>query len=468
MSEGPQYTSCVEKEDWQILDLGDPLGTAGTVGWVNVLGAVGAIAAAAAGFGLLGLVLAFTSGAEILRRVAEWLLTGKLICLKNVQRRVFTDPDPDRVCVIGRVLDFEQVGEGKSGFEEIDNDFALNLFIAPFAISDVKKIDHDKLQRMMERSSQGDLIQNPDQPPVVPGDPDPHPGSLGRKDNPLEPFGPMPHGFTGYERDIVFLPNFARPVPLNVYGDPNQLAKLDPKLDQFLKQATAEFAVNFPTTNPNDGFPVIAQRFYELVEKEFGFPETKKARALHCEFEGSRIRDVYNALDFAHPHCAKHGILGFLCDVVSFVIGAVLAIPRLIAAAVAWRSADDGALSNSYDAAGGELTLDSLIVVQGRWCYDSAHSGYNEMHAVRTVRMAVPTVPMDQLRNDWCSQLSIIPPSPPSGLPPSTGLTPAQANTYNAQARDENRWVYHPAIDGCVPSAGTDSPPPPPPGGGLH
>lgn len=466
MSEGPQYTSCVDKADWQILDISDPLGTASTLGWVNVLGAVGAIVAAISGLGLLSLILAFTAGAEILRRVAEWLLTGKLICLSNVQRRVFTDPDPDRVCVIGRVLDFEKVGEDKSGFGTIDNDFAVNLFIAPFAVSDVNMLEHDALQRRMERSSQGDLIQNPDQPPVVPGDPDPHPGSLGRKDNPLEPFGPMPHGFTGYERDIVFFAKFPKPVPFNVYGDIDEFAKLDPKLDQFKNDAYTEFILAHPGTSPSDGLAVIATRFYQLVDAEFGPSVIKKARALHCEFEGSRIKDVYNALDFAHPHCAKHGILGFLCDVVSFVIGAVLAIPRLIAAAVAWANADDGALSNSYDAAGGEVKLDDLIVVQGRWCYDSAHSGYNEMHAVRTVRMAVPTVPMDQLRNDWCSELSKVPPSPPSvppvaGAPPPRGLTPAQTQTRDAQARPENRWVYHPAIDGCTPQQD-------PPTTGLH
>lgn len=370
--------------------------------------------------------------------------------------------------MIGRVLDFEKVGEDKSGFEKIDNDFALNLFIAPFAISDVNLIDHDTLKRHMERSSQGDLIQNLDQPPIVPGDPDPGPGSLGRKDKPLEPFGPMPHGFTGNERDIMFLPRFPRPVPLNVYKDIDEFAKLDPKLDQLKNDAFAEFAQTFPDMSAKEGAAIISQLFYKRVNAEFGIPVKKKAQALHCEFEGSRIRDVYDALDFAHPHCPKHWFLGFLCDVVSFVVGAVLAIPRLIAAAFAWANADDGALSNSYDAAGGELVLDDLIVVQGRWCYDSAHSGYNELHAVRTVRKALPIIPMDQLRNDWCAQLSIIPPSAPSA-PGSTGvLTPAQAATLNAQARDENRWVYHPAIDGCVPSRGPNIPDNPRAGGGLH
>ena len=90
-----------------------------------------------AGFPVAGLVLAFAAGAEIMRKVAGWQLNGKLICLQNVQRRAFNDPDPDRVCVLGTVLDFEKVGEDKSGFENIDNDSGLNLFIAPFPISDI-------------------------------------------------------------------------------------------------------------------------------------------------------------------------------------------------------------------------------------------------------------------------------------------------------------------------------------------
>jgi hypothetical protein len=43
-------------------------------------------------------------------------------------------------------------------------------------------------------------------------------------------------------------------------------------------------------------------------------------------------------------------------------------------------------------------------------------------------------------------------------------MTPAQQETKNAQERDENRWVYHPAVDGCVPQPEPD----PDPGPNLH
>ena len=45
------------------------------------------------------------------------------------------------------------------------------------------------------------------------------------------------------------------------------------------------------------------------------------------------------------------------------------------------------------------------------------------------------------------------PPDPDSNLP----FTKPQRDTYDAQQRDENRWVYHPAIDGCVPLPPRDS-----------
>src|SRR5262249_21189577 len=159
-------------------------------------------------------------------------LNSKLICLKNVKRRVFDDPDPDRVCVLGRVLDFEKVGMDKSGFEKIDNDFALNLFLAPFPLQDVATKNYDALKREMERSPQGDLIQDPNAALPGPGDPNPGPGPLMRKDNPSQPFGPMPVGFTGYQRGLMFSTFFLRPVPTNVYRDPHELVKQDPALDQ--------------------------------------------------------------------------------------------------------------------------------------------------------------------------------------------------------------------------------------------
>jgi hypothetical protein len=129
-------------------------------------------------------------------------------------------------------------------------------------------------------------------------------------------------------------------------------------------------------------------------------------------------------------------------------------------------------LSNSYDGAGGEIRWGDPIAVRGRWVYDSAHSGYNEIHAVRTVQKTflAPPDPVGFIafHDAWCSELSKVPPSPPptrdpQAPPPSTPgdipMTPDQRATSDAQNRDENRWVYHPAIDGCVPQPSHDPAP---------
>jgi len=382
-----------------------------SVGVANIAAAIAAIVAVVAGFAAAGLVVAFAAGAEIIRRVASWQLNGKLICLKNVKRHVFDDPDSDHICVLGSVLYFEKVGEDKSGFENIDNDFAVNLFLAPFSIGAIASQAADTLQRAMERSPQGDLVQNPDAPKPTPGDPNPGPEPLMRKDDPSQKFGAMPAGFTGYQRGMMISSKFPRPVPSNVYRDPHELVKLDPKLAQMGQDAYEDFVLEFHGPVFESGQPLskeakdamlaeaakdplaeprVVANFYQLVQEAFAFAE-KNAPALHCEFEGSRIRDVYNVLDFAHVHCDTSGFWGFLCDVLNLLISIFLGIPKLIAAAFAWANADDGSLSDAYDGAGGEIRLGDPIVVRGRWVYDSAHTGYNEIHAVRTVQKTLPS-----------------------------------------------------------------------------
>jgi hypothetical protein len=107
MSEGPQHTNCIDKADWK-----SPIAW---VGVADIAAAIGAILAVLAGFPAAGVIIAFAAGAEILRKVAEWQLKVKLVCLKNIKRRVFVnDPDPDRICVVVTELDFEKVGEDKA------------------------------------------------------------------------------------------------------------------------------------------------------------------------------------------------------------------------------------------------------------------------------------------------------------------------------------------------------------------
>lgn len=313
-----------------------------------------------------------------------------------------------------------------------------------------------------------------------PADPKALPKPLVRKDNGA-PFGPMPKGFIGYSRSMMFSAGYPKLIPKNVYDDPNELVKVDPKFKQMGDDAQAQFFLEVQSgpTGP-DGqplseddknemlsdaaedqlkYPRISQLFYLQVQAAFAFVE-QKAPALHCEVEGARIRDVYNVLDFAHVDCDSSGFLGFLCDLLNFIVSLFLAIPKLIAAAVAWAVAKDGKLSDAYDGKGGELLFGEPVVIRGRWVYDGGHDGYNEIHAVRTVQKT-PAAPLDEAKfkdfhDEWCRDLGKVVPgdAPPVGtssIPPTVTLTPAQNATRDAQARPENRWTYHPAIDGCAP-----------------
>ena len=275
---------------------------------------------------------------------------------------------------------------------------------------------------------------------------------------------------------------YPRLIPKNVYDDPHELAKVDPAFAQIADDAYGQFFTQMQgsPTGP-DGQPLsqdkkdqiladaaadplgqgpIVALFYEAVKAAYGFVRID-APALHCEFEGSRIRDVYNVLDFAHVHCDTSGFWGSLCDLLNIVISLFLAIPKLIAAAAAWALADDGKLSDAYDGKGGEIVFGDPIVLRGRWVYDGGHDGYNEIHAVRTVQKTFDPGPQDDtgfkdFHDRWCRELGKVPPggAPSAGTaatPPSVALTPPQQATRDAQGRPENRWTYHPTIDGCDP-----------------
>jgi hypothetical protein len=342
-------------------------------------------------------------------------------------------------------------------------------------------MDLAALTHAVEINPQGDLIQNPDVADPNPADPNALPKPLLRKDN-GQKFGPMPKGFIGYTRSTMCSESYPRPIPFNVYEDPHELVKVDPKLAQMADDAYAQFVIDVASLVGADGNPLsedarnrllsktaadplsqprVAELFYQQVDAAFAFKE-RKAPSLHCEFEGARIRDVYNVLDFAHVHCDTSGFWGFLCDILNFVISLFLSIPKLIAAAVAWALAEDGKLSDAYDGRGGDILFGESIVLRGRWAYDGGHDGYNEIHAVRTVQKTCGPAPLDAadfklFHDQWCAELAKVPPGATRGTAGTSTsgdkpLTPAQQETRDAQARPENRWTLHPAIDGCTPA----------------
>src|SRR4051812_3068842 len=92
---------------------------------------IGALAALGGVFAALGLLLAFLGGSVatgpllafgallILMDACDYLLGGKLICL-----------GPGR-CAIGRVMGLEPPGFRKPWPQNIDNDYSVNILLAP-------------------------------------------------------------------------------------------------------------------------------------------------------------------------------------------------------------------------------------------------------------------------------------------------------------------------------------------------
>jgi len=126
----------------------------------------------------------------------------------------------------------------------------------------------------------------------------------------------------------------------------------------------------------------------------------------------------------------------------------------LAALAAAWAAAQDGSPADALQG-GGTISNKDWLIVRGRWTYDGGHTGWNEVHATRTVQKVynVPNSPaeFEDFRERWCKRMSEVPHVDSPGVRP---LEPGEQTTYDDQQRPENQWRMHPDLDGCEP-AGT-------------
>lgn len=334
-----QYTHCVSRGDWDALN------------WKSFIGpamvALGGIVAAFA----IGPVAVFVVAISLMwamNKVCSFLLGGKLICLARDQ------------CVIGRVVQLEPVGWQKEGFEKIDNDYSVNLLVAPHlptATADLIENDGSQGTRMKQKIPETDGLD-----------------------------------WSGY------------------------------------------------TTNQYAGVHIPV---------------------LHCEFEGSRIKDFCDAVPAALAALAVAAALCFIPIIGWIACLIILAVGAAIAGAIllsAWFGAHDG---DPHDAevnpGDGDLNAMDLsgaggdyVVITGDWVYDSGHSGWNEFHPAKSVQKLSgapywlegddePSVEAFRpVLDRWCGEIG----------------TASSPLVVEEQRKDENRWVYHPAVDGC--SSGGD------------
>jgi hypothetical protein len=405
MSLGPQYTSCVDLKDFQPLNktlLGIVLGAALIVGGVASL------------FSALGILVITGAGVQALRYVLDWMLNGKLVCLHRQQTEDCTcSTDGTQVCAIGWVADTEDVGEDKNPIEDVDNDFAINILLAPVSIADLIGKSRDaNLATARADPAQGDLLRQPD--------------GIPNSDRDL--------GWDGYTRSFVTL------------------------------KVTGETHSKTEVVGRDYGWGIGPDRQTKwenyITENTFLGATAYEVPVLHCEFEGTRIRDLLDVIDafsLGGGWCKKNFFFRILCAIMQTILSPII----LAALLIAWAAAKGGQQSDALaDPAGGEVGPRDTVIVRGRWAYDSAHAGYNEIHATRIVQKVfnVPTNPGDfkKFQKAWCDRLSEVPHVVDPGVhpvddthPDPAGMTDTQRGVYDQQGQPQNQWVFHPAIDGC-------------------
>ena len=346
----PQYTTCVQPEDYKEPNL--PGG--------NFLVAFGQVTVG--------------GGLDVLRKVCDYLLHGKLVCLGG------------DVCAIGRVAEFQTVDD-KSGFEQLDNDFSIRILLCPDSLSLMGRGEENRVSNyeIARQGPQGELITEQASMPV-PLDP-----------KPKEDQGPSPKYWGTY---VDFdAPYFGPPVV----------------------------------------YPTSADAPY-------------KVPVLHCEIEGDRIAAVCAAFQVIwnpviETLCAIPLFGWLICLVISIALLPVI----LTTLATAWAAGSND--NRSFEDAG-SLEVGDTVVITGRWVYDAGHAGWNEIHAVKSVQKIDDAVvcawqTFDDLHERWCDRVNEVPPEGAPGSRPAA-MTPAQETVWEGQVDSKNRWVYHPAIDGCA------------------
>jgi hypothetical protein len=182
-------------------------------------------------------------------------------------------------------------------------------------------------------------------------------------------------------------------------------------------------------------------------------------KMLHCEFEGSGIR---NLLAWASTALALL-VAALILLLTAGAVGAILSVILWILAALAGVGAIINYIDpihvgdpNDIDPTIGELNPGDLIFIKGDWIYDSLHVGWNEIHPVKDCRVILRKDDVD-LSNGW-----------PADIGMGLGLdTPDKIKTaadffcnsatevilaLEGGSREDpaQNWVIHPAIDGCA------------------
>jgi len=179
-------------------------------------------------------------------------------------------------------------------------------------------------------------------------------------------------------------------------------------------------------------------------------------KMLHCEFEGSGIRNmlIWANLTLAILIAALvlllvGGPIGYIIATILWILAALLGLGEIYNY---FNPLNVGSPSD-VDHNKGELNRGDLVIVKGDWIYDSLHVGWNEIHAVHDCQVILRGL---KFEDPWPSDIGM-------GLGLDTPdrvkaavkfwcdmLDKATTAQVNGNRDDPaQNWVVHPAIDGC-------------------
>jgi hypothetical protein len=211
---------------------------------------------------------------------------------------------------------------------------------------------------------------------------------------------------------------------------------------------------------------------------------------LHCEFEGGGVFDLKNAAELA-LYFAIAAAVACSIPVIGWIACAILsAVAALITLVGIFEALNDKGSPSVYDPATGQTSSalhpgQDILFVKGSWVFDTAHQGWNELHPIKHCQLVAKAVYSKADVVDWDQaiapymvglgrwQWDVTDPAHPKldtrGDPAkpadwtnwvqswcdhvATASTPL---TVSNQARPENQWQAHPAIDGCRPEQDDD------------
>ena len=189
----------------------------------------------------------------------------------------------------------------------------------------------------------------------------------------------------------------------------------------------------------------IGLGFVGYTSKQWAnYPDTP---VLHCEFEGGGIYDLYQAakivlgLTTVGAVVCSIPVIGWVACAVIMAVAAIVAVVGVIVALN-----DKGSPSD----ANAELTElhtndptgigADILLVRGRWVYDSLHDGWNELHPVLYAQKIGTWggswgFDARAATDAWCDAVG-------------EAVSPL---TKGEQEKPENQWTIHPDVDGCEP-----------------